>query len=289
MPINFPDSPSSGEVFTSGQRNWQWSGTKWNQISAVSTLGSLADVSIDAAVTGEVVQYDGTGWVNADIIAQIVDSAPGTLNTLNELAAALGNDENFATTVANSLASKASSLEPTITDPTINATALAPGLVDTIYYAATRYDSNFPGGPADQSESIFYMTPNNPPLFSIGDIVTVTGMEDARANLVDAAVHGIDGQAFSVFVGAANALPQGLTVYNVYDSGIDAIATGAPIELSVVVSSQNLATLNGLTTSIQDSLDGKASLTDIPTDIPNITISTSQPSGGNDGDLWLTY
>jgi hypothetical protein len=39
-------------------------------------------------------------------INNLVASAPGALDTLNELAAALGNDSNFATTVTNSLASK---------------------------------------------------------------------------------------------------------------------------------------------------------------------------------------
>lgn len=39
-------------------------------------------------------------------VANIVDSAPGTLDTLNELAAALGDDPNFATTVTNSIAGK---------------------------------------------------------------------------------------------------------------------------------------------------------------------------------------
>lgn len=44
-------------------------------------------------------------------IASMVDSAPETLNTLNELAAALGNDENFATTVANQLGNKADKVD----------------------------------------------------------------------------------------------------------------------------------------------------------------------------------
>lgn len=39
-------------------------------------------------------------------ISNLVDSAPGTLDTLNELAAALGDDPNFATTVTNSIATK---------------------------------------------------------------------------------------------------------------------------------------------------------------------------------------
>ena len=36
-------------------------------------------------------------------INTLIDSAPGTLNTLNELAAALGDDSNYSTTVTNSL------------------------------------------------------------------------------------------------------------------------------------------------------------------------------------------
>jgi len=39
-------------------------------------------------------------------IADLVDSSPATLNTLNELAAALGDDANFSTTVNNNIAAK---------------------------------------------------------------------------------------------------------------------------------------------------------------------------------------
>ena len=41
-----------------------------------------------------------------DQVAGVVDSAPGALDTLNELAAALGDDANFSTTVTNSIATK---------------------------------------------------------------------------------------------------------------------------------------------------------------------------------------
>lgn len=40
-------------------------------------------------------------------VANLVDSSPATLDTLNELAAALGDDPNFATTVANQIGLKA--------------------------------------------------------------------------------------------------------------------------------------------------------------------------------------
>ncbi|EFE3850960.1 phage tail protein [Escherichia coli] len=40
------------------------------------------------------------------LLAALVDSSPEALDTLNELAAALGNDPNFATTITNALADK---------------------------------------------------------------------------------------------------------------------------------------------------------------------------------------
>ena len=51
-------------------------------------------------------QIASTSFVRTEI-ANLVDSAPSTLDTLNELAAALGDDANFSTTVTNSLANKA--------------------------------------------------------------------------------------------------------------------------------------------------------------------------------------
>jgi len=46
-----------------------------------------------------------TAFVGTEV-SNLVDSAPSTLNTLNELAAALGDDANFSTTVTNSIATK---------------------------------------------------------------------------------------------------------------------------------------------------------------------------------------
>ena len=50
-------------------------------------------------------QIASTAFV-AQAIAALVNSAPGALDTLQELAAALGNDANFAATVTNALAGK---------------------------------------------------------------------------------------------------------------------------------------------------------------------------------------
>lgn len=59
-------------------------------------------------------QIATTAFVKA-ALAGLVGSSPAALDTLNELAAALGNDPNFATTVMNALAGK-QSLDTTLTN-----------------------------------------------------------------------------------------------------------------------------------------------------------------------------
>ena len=51
-------------------------------------------------------QIASTSFVRTEI-SNLIGSSPATLDTLNELATALGNDPNFATTVTNNLAGKA--------------------------------------------------------------------------------------------------------------------------------------------------------------------------------------
>lgn len=67
-----------------------------------------------AAQTVNNTQIATTGFVKS-AIAALVASSPAALDTLNELAAALGNDPNFATTVTNALAGK-QPLDSTLTD-----------------------------------------------------------------------------------------------------------------------------------------------------------------------------
>jgi hypothetical protein len=65
-------------------------------------------------------------------IGNIIDGAPALLDTLNELAAAIGDDENFVTTINNDLATKitASSLD-TLTNKTIS---IQSGLTSVVGY-----------------------------------------------------------------------------------------------------------------------------------------------------------
>lgn len=73
--------------------------------SEVDTISSNVNVLTDV-VDAFGTYANATFTTNAHIdtkIAELVDSAPGALDTLNELAAALGDDPNFATTIATSI------------------------------------------------------------------------------------------------------------------------------------------------------------------------------------------
>ncbi|HCR2153980.1 TPA: phage tail protein [Enterobacter asburiae] len=88
-----------------------------------------------AAQTVNNTQIATTEFVKS-AIAALVASSPAALDTLNELAAALGNDPNFATTVTNALAGK-QPLDSTLTDlsgKTVNGILQYLGLGDTSGY-----------------------------------------------------------------------------------------------------------------------------------------------------------
>lgn len=63
-------------------------------------------------------QIANTAFVST-AISNLVASSPAALDTLNELAAALGNDANFATTITNALALKAPLISPSFTTPNL--------------------------------------------------------------------------------------------------------------------------------------------------------------------------
>jgi outer membrane murein-binding lipoprotein Lpp len=71
-------------------------------------------------------------------IQSLINSSPSTLDTLNELATALGNDPNFATTVTNNLASKANQTDLTTTNN--NLSTLSTNLTNN-YYDKTSADT----------------------------------------------------------------------------------------------------------------------------------------------------
>lgn len=87
--------------------------TEWSGLTGVPTsfppsthTHTTAEIDgLDASLASKLNQTEVDARVAAGV-AQIVDQAPTTMDTLNELAAALGDDPNFATTVSNQIGTK---------------------------------------------------------------------------------------------------------------------------------------------------------------------------------------
>jgi len=113
--------------------------------STAITIDSSGNVTFNGTVTATAVTQsagDGstkiatTAYADA-AAAAVVDAAPSTLDTLNELAAALGDDPNFATTVTNSIALKAP-----LANPTFTGSFTSPGIDDNADAIAITIDSS---------------------------------------------------------------------------------------------------------------------------------------------------
>lgn len=115
----------------------------YETISNVALKAPLADPTFTGTVSGVTKAHVGLGNVDntsdsdkpvstaqaaaiatakSEAVAEVtavIDGAPNALNTLNELAAALGDDANFASTVTTSLAGKVASYTP-VTSKTAN-------------------------------------------------------------------------------------------------------------------------------------------------------------------------
>jgi len=113
MATIFPSSPNVNDEYA----GYRWNGSAWIIIGIdlaedYATNNELSSHSSDTTnVHGITNTADLATKTYADSAATtaaagIVDSAPSTLDTLNELAAALGDDANFATTVTTSIGAK---------------------------------------------------------------------------------------------------------------------------------------------------------------------------------------
>ncbi|NDH48935.1 MAG: hypothetical protein EBY41_00020 [Proteobacteria bacterium] len=99
MAANAATAYSNAVSYTDGKIATANSAITGNAATAYSNAVSYA-ASIAGTAYSNATSYTDTA------INNLVDSAPGALDTLNELAAALGDDPNFATTVTNNLAGK---------------------------------------------------------------------------------------------------------------------------------------------------------------------------------------
>jgi len=94
-------------------------GTAGNTVTdRISSAESSSNTYTDSLIGDNTVDGTGGNTVTdriASAVSDLVDSAPTVLDTLNELAAALGDDPNFATTVAADIGTKVSKSGDTMT------------------------------------------------------------------------------------------------------------------------------------------------------------------------------
>lgn len=90
------------------------------QVNAISTPAT--GLQVYDTTNNKNMLYNGSSWQSIATesyvttqITNLINGAPGALDTLSELASALGNDASFATTVTNSIAGKVSKSGDTMT------------------------------------------------------------------------------------------------------------------------------------------------------------------------------
>lgn len=93
--FNFKDNPVLNDEAFIGSAKFRWDGTAWvrEQFDLNALLSQLKQESVDEAVT--------------TASSNVLGVAPEALDTIQELAQALNNDADFATTVTTALSGKA--------------------------------------------------------------------------------------------------------------------------------------------------------------------------------------
>jgi hypothetical protein len=220
----------------------QW--TSADPVLAAGEIGFETDTSKFKIGDGVNVWETLTYFTTIDeALADILDGAPEALDTLKELAAALGDDADFATTIANSLSTKATILIKSDEDWELDSSVIDLG---TLVYNSTTKDFKVGNGVSSYSTL--------PVFWYAAQILEKidTAIEDAVADILED----------STFTGTI-VLPAGTSIGD--------------------VSQEEISYLDGVTSSIQTQINNKldsstASTTYAPLADPTFTGTVVLPS-----------
>lgn len=96
---------SANPTLAEGEIGWESDTNKFKIGDGVNNWASLSYFLDEDSIGGSLDGYATEAYVDS-AVSSLIDSAPGALDTLNELAAALGDDASFATTITNAIAGK---------------------------------------------------------------------------------------------------------------------------------------------------------------------------------------
>lgn len=190
-------------------------------------------------------------------ISNLVDAAPELLDTLNEIAAAIGDDANFATTITNALALKAPLASPDLTGTPTAPTATAG--TNTTQIATTAF------------------------------VKTATDGAVLSANeYTDDAVAGLGNSLPSTYVPISDVGNSG----GVASLGLDGKVPLSELDIDPTIQSVAAAMITGGThTNLSVTYDSVNKLLNFTAQGggggANVSISANAPASPNSGDLWL--
>lgn len=113
--VTYDDSSNEFDFDITSAPKWETARTitLGGDASGSVSIDGTANVSLSVAIGNDSHTHDTRYYTKTQVdteidnhINAVVDAAPGTLNTLNELAAALGDDANFASTTTANIAAK---------------------------------------------------------------------------------------------------------------------------------------------------------------------------------------
>ena len=127
---------TANPVLAGGEVGFETDSNKFKIGDGVNTWENLAYFVNADDLSGELGDYATQTYVN-DAISDVVGLAPETLDTLNELASAIGDDPDFVNTIGNALTQKADISY--VDDEIINSSTVSQGYADTAEANSTAY------------------------------------------------------------------------------------------------------------------------------------------------------
>ena len=312
MAINFPDAPSINDEFTAGSQTWKWTGTVWETVGAITA--TAAEINVLDGITATTTELNYTDGVTSAIQTQLDGKQADVITTQGDLVVggtggsverlSIGTADQVLTSNGTSLSWAAVTGSGGEDGLSAYEVAVADGFIgdETAWLASLVGPTGATGATGPQG------------------IQGETGLTGATGPQGEQGIQGIQGETGATGPAGAGVAVGGLageilakatnadydtewiaeSTLSITASQIsDVTATAAELNIldGVTATAAELNYVDGVTSAIQTQLDGKVDEVNgavttadtASTVVRNITLSTSAPTGGSDGDVLLVY